>query len=74
MSSANNWELLKQPPFPRRLVPAMEERLFVPVPLLDHGFVRVVDYMGNDAAVVQAARVGGAGTRSVRNVEVCSAI
>jgi thymidylate synthase (FAD) len=34
--------------------------------LLDHGFVRVVDYMGNDNAVVQAARVSyGAGTKKV---------
>jgi thymidylate synthase (FAD) len=36
--------------------------------VLDHGFVRVVDYMGDDAAVVQAARVSyGAGTRAVRD-------
>ena len=35
-------------------------------PCLDHGFVRVIDYMGDDAAVVQAARVSyGAGTRKV---------
>lgn len=38
------------------------------VPVLDHGFIRVVDYMGDDAAVVQAARVSyGAGTKSVRD-------
>jgi thymidylate synthase (FAD) len=49
-------------------VPALEERLYRPVPVLDHGFVRVVDYMGDDAAIVQAARVSyGAGTRSVRD-------
>jgi thymidylate synthase (FAD) len=37
------------------------------LPVLDHGFVRVVDYMGGDAAVVQAARVSyGAGTKRVR--------
>ena len=37
-------------------------------PILNHGFVRVVDYMGNDDAVVQAARVSyGTGTRSVRD-------
>ena len=36
--------------------------------MLDHGFVRVVDYMGDDAAIVQAARVSyGRGTKSVRN-------
>ena len=50
----------------RSTVPAIEESLFVPIPLLDHGFVRVVDYMGDDAAVVQAARVSyGRGTRRV---------
>lgn len=37
-------------------------------PVLNHGFVRLVDYMGDDAAVVQAARVSyGQGTRSVRD-------
>ncbi len=47
-------------------VPALEEMLYQPVPVLDHGFVRVVDYMGDDAAVVQAARVSyGKGTRKV---------
>jgi len=51
----------------RPTVPALEERLFTPVPVLDHGFVRVVDYMGDDAAVVQAARVSyGKGTKRVR--------
>ena len=48
----------------RPSVPALEEILFQPVPLLDHGFVRVIDYMGDDACVVQAARVSyGRGTR-----------
>ncbi len=52
----------------RRVVaPALEEILYQPIPVLDHGFVRVVDYMGDDAAVVQAARVSyGRGTRQVR--------
>ncbi len=46
--------------------PALEEILYQPIPVLDHGFVRVVDYMGDDAAVVQAARVSyGRGTRRV---------
>jgi thymidylate synthase (FAD) len=50
----------------RPTVAALEERLFTPIPCLDHGFVRVVDYMGDDAAVVQAARVSyGKGTRKV---------
>ena len=48
----------------RATVPALEELLYIPIPVLDHGFVRVVDYMGDDAAVVQAARVSyGRGTR-----------
>ena len=50
----------------RATVPALEELLFTPVPLLDHGFVRVIDYMGDDAAIVQAARVSyGRGTKRV---------
>ena len=51
----------------RATVPAMEALLYRPIPVLDHGFVRVIDYMGDDAAVVQAARVSyGAGTKKVR--------
>ncbi len=51
----------------RPTVPALEERLYLPIPCLDHGFVRAVDYMGDDSAVVQAARVSyGRGTRRVR--------
>lgn len=51
----------------RPTVPALEARMFLPIPCLDHGFVRLVDYMGDDAAVVQAARVSyGKGTRAVR--------
>ncbi len=47
---------------------AMEELLYVPIRVLDHGFVRVIDYMGDDAAVVQAARVSyGAGTKRRRD-------
>jgi thymidylate synthase (FAD) len=48
----------------------MERHLHVVHPVLDHGFVRVVDYMGDDAAIVQAARVSyGRGTKSVQNDE-----
>lgn len=44
----------------------LEEVLYKPFEVLDHGFVRVIDYMGNDDAVVQAARVSyGAGTKKV---------
>src|SRR6201993_144953 len=50
----------------RPIAPALEEILFQALPVLDHGFVRVVDYMGDDAAIVQAARVSyGRGTRKV---------
>jgi len=50
----------------RPTVVALEERIGKPVQALDHGFVCVVDYMGDDAAVVQAARVSyGRGTRKV---------
>ncbi|HEV2097796.1 MAG TPA: FAD-dependent thymidylate synthase [Stellaceae bacterium] len=50
----------------RATAPALEEILYQPLPVLDHGFIRVVDYMGNDAAIVQAARVSyGRGTRRV---------
>jgi thymidylate synthase (FAD) len=53
-------------PTRRATVPALEEILFTPLPVLDHGFVRVIDYMGDDAAVVQAARVSyGRGTKRV---------
>ena len=50
----------------RATVPELEEILYKPLPLLDHGFVRVIDYMGDDGAVVQAARVSyGKGTKKV---------
>ncbi|MCI4678436.1 FAD-dependent thymidylate synthase [Rhodoblastus acidophilus] len=50
----------------RPTVPALEEILFEPIRVLDHGFLRVIDYMGDDAAVVQAARVSyGRGTKKV---------
>jgi thymidylate synthase (FAD) len=50
----------------RATVPALEALLFTALPVLDHGFVRAIDYMGDDAAVVQAARVSyGRGTRKV---------
>lgn len=48
----------------RATVPALEEMLYKPIPVLDHGFIRVIDYMGDDSAVVQAARVSyGRGTK-----------
>ena len=50
----------------RATVPALEDMLYRALPVLDQGFIRVIDYMGDDAAVVQAARVSyGRGTRMV---------
>ncbi len=55
-------------PTRRAVSPGLEEVLYQAVPLLDHGFVRVIDYMGDDAAVVQAARVSyGRGTKTVQS-------
>ncbi len=50
----------------RPKVPELEAILGQAFPVLDDGFVRVVDYMGDDAAIVQAARVSyGKGTKRV---------
>ena len=52
----------------RAVSPGMEARLYAAIPVLDHGFVRVIDYMGDDAAIVQAARVSyGKGTKAARD-------
>lgn len=52
----------------RVVAKGMEQHLYTAHPVLDHGFVRVVDYMGDDAAICQAARVSyGRGTKSVQN-------
>ena len=54
----------------RTVSPGMESHLYTAYPVLDHGFVRVIDYMGDDAAICQAARVSyGKGTKSVQNDE-----
>jgi thymidylate synthase (FAD) len=50
----------------RPVAPALEEVLYQAFPVLDHGFLRVIDYMGDDNAIVQAARVSyGKGTKKV---------
>lgn len=50
----------------RTISPGLEEVLYKPFKVLDHGFVRVIDYMGTDSSIVQAARVSyGAGTKKV---------
>lgn len=54
----------------RAVSEGMEAHLYQAYPVLDHGFVRVIDYMGDDAAICQAARVSyGKGTKSVQNDE-----
>ena len=54
----------------RTVSPGMESHLYTAYTVLDHGFVRVIDYMGDDAAICQAARVSyGKGTKSVQNDE-----
>lgn len=51
----------------RSSVVALDELLGIPLRVLDQGFVRVIDYLGSDSAIVQAARVSyGAGTKRVR--------
>ncbi|AML53460.1 FAD-dependent thymidylate synthase [Falsihalocynthiibacter sp. S25ZX9] len=63
-------EALRASPQPtlRAVAPGMEKHLYTAQEVLDHGFVRVVDYMGDDAAICQAARVSyGKGTKSVQN-------
>ncbi len=50
----------------RVTAPELENILYEAIPALDHGFVRVVDYMGNDTSIVQSARVSyGTGTKQV---------
>ena len=54
----------------RAVSEGMEAHLYRAHAVLDHGFIRVIDYMGDDAAIVQAARVSyGAGTKHVSNDE-----
>ncbi len=52
----------------RATVDGLENSLFTIYPVLDHGLVRVIDYMGDDDAIVQAARVSyGAGTKKAQD-------
>lgn len=54
----------------RAVSDGMEAHLYRAHEVLDHGFIRVIDYMGDDGAIVQAARVSyGAGTKHVSNDE-----
>ena len=50
--------------------PELEKILYDAIPILDHGFIRVIDYMGDDSSIVQAARVSyGKGTKKVSTDE-----
>jgi len=50
----------------RVVAPELEKILYEAIPVLDHGFIRVIDYMGDDTSIVQAARVSyGKGTKKV---------
>ena len=50
----------------RVTAPELEKILYEAMPILDHGFIRVIDYMGDDSSIVQAARVSyGKGTKKV---------
>ena len=54
----------------RVTAPKLENILYEAIPALDHGFVRVVDYMGDDTSIVQSARVSyGKGTKKVSTDE-----
>ena len=58
----------EESPMERPIVPEADRLIGQRHPVLRHGFVALVDYMGNDAAIVQAARVSyGRGTKTVRD-------
>ena len=55
-------------PMTRPSIPEADRLIGTRLPVLAHGYVVLVDYMGGDAAIVQAARVSyGAGTKSLRD-------
>ena len=57
-------EINETQPTKRVVSPGIEKVLYKPIPVLDKGFIRVIDYMGDDSAIVQAARVSyGKGTK-----------
>ena len=52
----------------RFTAPELEAVLYKPIEVLDHGFIRVIDYMGDDSSIVQSARVSyGKGTKKISN-------
>jgi thymidylate synthase (FAD) len=75
LSYPKDADIVDNPPRPPNWQPShtqrdisegLEEKLFVPIRVLDHGFVQAVDYMGNDNSPAQAARVSyGKGTKTL---------
>ena len=52
----------------RVTAPELEAVLYKPIEVLDHGFIRAIDYMGDDSSIVQSARVSyGKGTKKISN-------
>ena len=52
----------------RVIAPKLEKILYKSYKVLDHGFIRVIDYMRNDSSIVQAARVSyGKGTKKIKS-------
>ena len=64
-------EQQSQSNFTKRVTsPELEKVLYEAIPVLDHGFLRVIDYMGDDTSIVQSARVSyGKGTKKVSTDE-----
>ena len=63
-NNANNQIQLNKNTTVRPVALALEKVLYQPFKVLDKGFIRIVDYMGNDSSIVQAARVSyGKGTK-----------
>ena len=64
-------EQQSQSNFTKRVTsPELEKVLYEAIPVLDHGFIRVIDYMGDDSSIVQSARVSyGKGTKKVSTDE-----
>ena len=64
-------EQQSQSNFTKRVTsPELEKVLYEAISVLDHGFIRVIDYMGDDSSIVQSARVSyGKGTKKVSTDE-----
>lgn len=64
-SKENNSTIINET-LKRASIPKLDEILGIQFKILDHGFIRVIDYMGSDSSITQAARVSyGVGTKQV---------